>query len=135
LGLLFIWFVYTICLYSWLDMAKVYYGVRFEPSLHSSFKAVAGASGCTVTSAFERFMRSCVEAGSLVFVEKGVLDFEVEARVLVDWLCKGKCFFRDQDGEEVNIQGRLLSILPRVQDVVLKREIEETLKQSVSLKE
>jgi hypothetical protein len=79
-GLLFIWFVYTICLYSWLDMAKVYYGVRFEPSLHSSFKVVAGASGCTVTGAFERFMRSCVEAGSLVFVEKGVLDFEVEAK-------------------------------------------------------
>ena len=51
-------------------MAKVYYGVRFEPSLYSSFKVVAGASGCTVTGAFERFMRSCVEAGSLVFVER-----------------------------------------------------------------
>jgi hypothetical protein len=115
-------------------MAKTYYGVRFEPSLYSSFKAVAGASGCTATSAFERFMRSCVEAGSLVFVEKDVLDFEVEARVLVDWLCKGKCFFRDQDGEEVNVQGRLMSLLPRVHDSVLKGEIEGALKRSVSVK-
>jgi hypothetical protein len=117
-----------------LVMAKVYYGVRFEPSLYGSFKAVAGASGCTVTGAFERFMRSCVEAESLVFVEREVLDFEVEARVLVDWLCKGKCFFRDQDGEEVNVQGRLLWLLPRVHDVGLKEEIEGALKRSVSVK-
>jgi hypothetical protein len=115
-------------------MAKTYYGVRFEPSLYSNFKALAGASGCTVTSVFERFMRSCVEAGSLDFVEKDVLDFEIEARVLVDWLCKGKCFFRDQDGEEVNVQGRLMWLLPRVHDSVLKREIEGALKRSVSVK-
>lgn len=116
-------------------MAKVYYGFRFDPSLYGSFKAVAGTGGCTVTGAFERFMRSCVEAKSLVFVEREVLDFEVEAHVLVDWLSKGKYLFRDQNGEEVNVQGRLLWLLPRVHDVILKREIEGALKRSVLIKE
>jgi len=59
------------------------------------------------------------------------LDFEVEARVFVDWLEKGKHFFRTEDGEEVNVQGRLLWLLPRVQDAALKKHIEDALKNSV----
>jgi hypothetical protein len=52
-----------VCLYNLfiqlVDMAKAFYGIRFEPSLHNSFKAMALASSCTVTRAFERFIRSC----------------------------------------------------------------------------
>ena len=40
----------------------------------------------------------CVDAKALVFVEGNVLDFEVEARVLVDWVGKGKLFLRDSEG-------------------------------------
>ena len=46
--------------------------------------------GCTVTSAFERFMKVCVEGGVLVFPESGVRSFEVEARVLVDLVAEGQ---------------------------------------------
>jgi hypothetical protein len=67
----------------------------------------------------------------LVFPDKGILDFEVEARVFVDWLGKGKRFFRAEGGEEVNIQGRLLWLLPKVQDAALKVMIEDVLKKSV----
>jgi hypothetical protein len=33
------------------------------------------------------------------------VDFELEARVLVDWRGKRKLFYRNHEGEEVNIQG------------------------------
>jgi hypothetical protein len=116
-------------------MAKVFYGFRFDPLVYGEFKKVSSNGGSTVTGAFERFMRGCVEADGLVFVERWVLDFEVEARVLADWLGKGKRFFRDQDGKEVNIQGRMLWLLPKVHDATLKKEMEEALKRSVSEKE
>ena len=136
-GLLRDGFVYMVCLYvlfiqvggCWVS--KVFKGFRFEPLLYASFKKIAGAGGCTVTGAFERFMSGCVDAGVLVFPDKGIGDFEVEARVFVDWLGKGKRFFRAEGGEEVNIQGRLLWLLPKVQDAALKVMIEEALKKSV----
>lgn len=66
-------------------------------------------------------MRGCVEVDALVFPERMVLGLEVEARVLVDWLGKGKRFYRGEDGCEVNIQGRLFSLLGKVHDAALKR--------------
>ena len=51
---------------------------------------------------------------------------------MVDWLGKGKQFYRAEGGEEVNIKGQLLWLLPRVQDAALKGMIEEALKKSVS---
>jgi len=75
-----------------------------------------------------------VEADALVFVDRRVLDFEVEARVSVDWLRKGKYFYRGEEGLEINIQGRLLWLLPKVQNPALKREIEDALKRSVQTK-
>jgi hypothetical protein len=77
-------------------------------------------------------MRGCVEADGLVFAECRVLDFEVEARVLVDWLGKVKRFYRTDTGEEVNVQERLLWLLPKVDNVALKMDIEDVLKESVS---
>ena len=116
-------------------MVKVFKGFRFESGLYNDFHKVADSCGFTLTGAFERFMRECVGAGALVFPDRGVLDFEVEARVLVDWLGKGKCFYRGEGGEEVNIQGRLLWLLPKVHDSALKREIEDVLKKSVAKQE
>ena len=69
---------------------------------------------------------------TLWFLLCPVLDFEVEARVLVDWLGKGKRFYRGEDGCEVNIQGRLFSLLGKVHDVALKSDVEKALKGSVS---
>jgi hypothetical protein len=129
---LFIWFVYTFCLYGWLCLAKVFKGFRFDAELYSGFKRVAGAGGFTVTGAFERFMRGCVECGFLVFPDERLGDFEVEARVLADWLGKGKRFYRLEDGVEVNVQGRLFGLLSKVRDAGLKAQMEKVLKNSVS---
>jgi hypothetical protein len=117
-----------------VGLVKVYHGFRFEPALYAAFKAVLGGSGFTVTGAFERFMQGCVDVDALVFAERRLLDFEVEARILVDWLGKGKLFYRADGGDEVNISGRLLWLLPKVNDASLKGLIEEALKKSVTEK-
>ncbi len=113
-------------------MVKVFKGFRFDPDLYAGFGRLASAGGCTVTGAFERFMSCCVEGGVLVFPDCGVEGFEAEARVLVDWLRKGRRFYRGEGGVEVNIAGRLVWLLLRVRDVELRREMEEELKGSVS---
>jgi hypothetical protein len=127
---LFIRFVYTGgC------VVKVFRGFRFDVELYAGFKRVACAGGCTVTGAFERFMSCCVEGGGLVFPDRGTEGFEAEVRVLVDWLGKGRRFYRGEGGVEVNISGRLVWLLPKVRDAKLRGELEETLKGSVSEQE
>jgi len=127
---LFIRFVYTGgC------VVKVFKGFRFDSELYAGFKRVACAGGCTVTGAFERFMSCCVEGGGLVFPDGGTEGFEAEARVLVDWLRKGRRFYRGEGGVEVNVPGRLVWLLLRVRDAKLRSELEETLKGSVSEQE
>ena len=124
---LFIRFVYTgDC------VVKVFRGFRFNLELYAGFKRVACAGGCTVTGAFERFMSCCVEGGGLVFPEGGTVGFEAEARVLVDWLGKGKRSYRGEGGVEVNVAGRLVWLLPKVRDAALRGEMEAQLKGSVS---
>ncbi len=113
-------------------MAKIFKGFRFEAKIYGDFKSVASAGGCTVTGAFERFMDVCVESGLLVFPEKNIEGFEAEARVLVDWLRKGRRFYRGEDGVEVNISGRLVELLLKVRDSELRHEMEDALKSSVS---
>ena len=61
---LFIWFVYTFCLYTvlvagCLVVGKVFKGFRFDPELYLSFRRLASSGGCTATGAFERFAREC----------------------------------------------------------------------------
>ena len=51
---------------------------------------------------------------------------------MVDWLGKGKRFYRGEGGVEVNIAGRLVWLLSRVRDAGLRLEMEEQLKRSVS---
>jgi hypothetical protein len=112
-------------------VGKVYKGFRFDPELYAGFKRLASSGGCTVTGAFERFMNVCVERGVLVFPEREVAGSEAEARVLVDWLEKGKRFYRGEGGEEVNIAGRLVWLLAKVRSVELRSSMEEQLKRSV----
>ena len=113
-------------------MGKRFYGLRFDPLLYDSFKKVAGAAGKTATSAFERFMQGCVEADALVYAEKRTANFEVEARVLVDWLMKGKRFYHSENGLEVNVQGRLFELILKVQDTKLLTQMKEALEKSVT---
>jgi hypothetical protein len=116
-------------------LAKVFKGVRFDAQLYNDFKSVASAGGCTATGAFERFMSVCVEGGVLVFPERNIEGIEVEARVLVDWLRKGKYFYRGKSGVEVSVPGRLVELLVKVRNSELRAEMEDALKSSVSKKE
>jgi hypothetical protein len=77
-------------------------------------------------------MACCVEGGVLVFPDKGTAGFEAEARVLVDWLGKGKRSYRGEGGVEVNLAGRLVWLLPKVRDAALREKVEAQLKRSVS---
>jgi hypothetical protein len=113
-------------------VVKVLKSFKFDPQIYSNFKQLASGGGYTVTGVFERFMIGCVEGGVLVFPERGVEGFEVEARVLVDWLRKGKRFYRGEGGVEVNISGRLVWLLSKVRDSGLRGEMEDVLKGSVS---
>jgi hypothetical protein len=113
-------------------VGKVFKGFRFDPELYLAFGRLADAAGVTLTAAFERFMSGCVEADVLVFPEVGVAGFEAEARVLADWLGKGKRFYRAADGEEVNVAGRLVWLLSRVRDAELMGLMERRLKESVA---
>ncbi len=104
---------------------------RFDPQLYDQFKALASAGGYTVTGAFERFMQICVDGGVLVFPERDVAGFEAEARVLLDWLGKGKRFYRGEVNEEINVAGRLVSLLTKVRNGELRSNMEDFLKRSV----
>ena len=77
-------------------------------------------------------MSVCVERALLVFPELNIEGFEVEARVLVDWLRKGKRFYRSENGVEVNIAGRLVELLLKVRNSELRGQMEDALKSSVS---
>jgi hypothetical protein len=131
-GGLLICFAYTFCSYKEAaTLSKKQKTFRFNDNLYGKFKQVCDTSHSTITDAFEQFMSNCVEAGKLVYPEKGTANYEIEARILVDWLGKGKLFYRGENGEEANIPGRLLWLIPRIASASLKREIEGTLKKSV----
>jgi hypothetical protein len=106
----------------------------FDPVQYEGFRMVCRKSGVGVTEAFERFMACCIEADKLVYGERAVAAVEAEARVLVDWLGKGKMFYRGPQGEELNVAGRLFWLLPRV-GPVLAVEVEAALKRSVQGKD
>jgi hypothetical protein len=133
-GCFYIRFSYMF-VYMVVFVVKVLKSFKFDPEIYGVFKGLVRVGGCSVTGAFERFMGSCVEGGVLVFPDRGVEGFEVEARVLVDWLGKGRRFYRVEGGGEVNISGRLVWLLPKVRDAKLRCVLEETLKDSVSIQE
>ena len=112
-------------------MPKVFKAFRFDPELYAGFRGLASSSGFSVTGAFERFMSVCVENHAVIFPERpSVGDVEAEARILLDWLEKGEYWYH-LEREELSIQGRLLTLLPKIHNMELKKNIEEGLKNSV----
>jgi len=93
------------------------------------FKNLAAGSGYTVTGAFERFMDLSVEKGALVFPIMGSMDYEAEARVLLNWNKKGEYWYtaRTEEEGETSIMGRLLTLIPLIQNAELKSRIEKVL--------
>ncbi len=109
-------------------MAKVLKSFKFKPQVYESFKQLASKNGYTVTGAFEKFMESAIDHG-LVFpsaVKKE--NVEAEARIMLAWLKEGKYWVNLGGGEETSTRGRLLQLLPNVENADLRLDIEETLK-------
>ena len=110
-------------------MPKSRKGFRFNPQLYDAFSELAAKNGYTVTGAFEKFMASAVEFG-LTFPSAAKTErLDAEARVMLVWLKKDKYWVNLGGKEETSTRGRLLELLPRIEDAKLREEIEETLKE------
>lgn len=109
-------------------MPKSLKSFRFNPQVYDSFRQVASKNGYTVTAALEKFMASAVDYG-LVFPSAAKTEnVEAEARVMLAWLKEGRYWVNLGGGEETSTRGRLLRLLPNVEAVDLRLDIEETLK-------
>ncbi len=108
-------------------MPKKFKAFRLNPELYASFKDVASKNGYTATAALEKFMSSAVKFG-LVFPSAKDEAAEAEARVMLAWLKEGKYWVNLGGKEETSTRGRLLQLLPKVEDGDLRKDIEETLK-------
>ena len=103
-------------------------GFRFNPQMYESFKSLATRSGYTVTAAFEKFMSNSVEFGLSFPSPAKVENVEAEARIMLAWLKEGRYWVNLGGGTETSTRGRLLLLLPAVENADLKKDIEETLK-------
>jgi len=108
-------------------LPKVFKAFRFDPQLYISFKDLASKNGYTATGALEKFMADAVKFG-LVFPSAKNEAAEAEARVMLVWLKEGKYWVNLGGKEETSTRGRLLQLLPKVEDADLRKDIEETLK-------
>lgn len=115
-------------------MAKHVYAHRFKPDFYTNFKEVAKTNGYTVTGAYEDFMAACIETNKIVIPERQLQDYEMAARVLSDWLRKGRFFYRSETGEERSTVGSLFNLIPKIRNKSLRSEVELVLKQSVAEK-
>lgn len=112
-------------------MTKMLKGFRFDPELYARFKTVAQGSSLMVTEAFEKFMKACVEIGAVEFPQSQARkrETEAEAQVLLTWLHRGRVVYsRNKDDDYYSIPGRLLQLLPRIEDPALISKIEDELK-------
>lgn len=112
-------------------MTKKFKAFRFDPELYEKFKEVTQNSNLMVTEAFEKFMRACVEIGAVKFPESATRkrEAETEARVLLAWRRKGRLLYKLGNEENPHsVSGRLLQLLPRIEDDSLRNEIENELK-------
>jgi len=109
-------------------MARVFKAFRFDPQIYAGFKELASKNGLTMTSALEKFMADSLKFG-LVFpsAKEEVVEAE-EARVMLSWLKGGKYWVNLGGKEETSTRGRLLQLLPKVENADLRKDIEETLK-------
>ena len=80
-----------------------------------------------VTEAFEKFMRACVEIGEVKFPEVATpkREAETEARVLLAWLHRRKVWYHlNNEDDPYSVLGRLLQLLPRIEDDALRNDVE-----------
>jgi hypothetical protein len=108
-------------------MPKARKGFRFNPQIYEDFKDLASKNGYTATGALEKFMADAVKFG-LVFPSAKNAAAEAEARVMLSWLKEGKYWVNLGGKEETSTRGRLLQLLPKVENADLKKDIEETLR-------
>jgi hypothetical protein len=112
-------------------VTKTFKAFRFDPDLYAKFKEIAHSSNLMVTEAFEKFMRACVGIGAVRFPEPAApkREAETEARVLLAWLRQGEFWYHlGNEDDEYSVPGRLLQLLPRIEDDSLRNEIENELK-------
>jgi len=109
-------------------MPKAFKAFRFNPQLYASFKSLASKNGYTVTAALEKFMSCALEHGLVFPSAAKTEDVEAEARIMLAWLKKGVYWISLGGEKETSTKGRLLHLLPMVENAELKKEIEETLK-------
>jgi hypothetical protein len=107
-------------------MPKARKGFRFNSQLYDSFKDLASRNGYTVTGALEKFMADSVRHG-LVFPSGENEAAEAEARVMLAWLQAGKYWVNLGGKTETSTRGRLLELLPKIEDAGLRKDVEETL--------
>jgi hypothetical protein len=108
-------------------LAKPFRTFRFDLQVHVAFKDLASKNGYTVTAALEKFMADAVKFG-LVFPSAKNAAAEAEARVMLSWLKEGKYWVNLGDKAETSTRGRLLQLLPNIENAELRKDIEETLK-------
>jgi hypothetical protein len=116
-------------------MTKTFKAFRFDPDLYTKFKEIAHSSNMMMTEAFEKFMKACVEIGAVKFPEAQShrRDVETEARVLLTWLRKRQfCYHLNNEEDQYSVPGRLLQLLPRIEDETLRKEVEDELKKKGS---
>jgi hypothetical protein len=109
-------------------LAKINKTFRLNPQVYADFKDLASKSGYTATGALEKFMADAVKFG-LVFPSAKNAAAEAEARVMLAWLKEGKYWVSLGGKEETSTRGRLLQLLPKIEDADLRKDIEENLKQ------
>ena len=108
-------------------MPKKFKAFRLNPELYETFKKEAAKNGYTITAAIEKFMVDSVKHG-LAFPSAKNEAVEAEARVMLTWLKEGKYWVNLGDKQETSTRGRLLQLLPKIEDAELRKDIEETLK-------
>lgn len=112
-------------------MTKKFKAFRFDPDLYEKFKTLTQNSNLMVTDALEKFMKACVDAGAVTFPESSARkrEVEAEARVLLTWLRRKQQWYHLNNEEDpYSVTGRLLQLLPRIDDEALRNEIENELK-------
>ena len=108
-------------------MPKIDKCFRFNPQVYADFKKLASKNGYTATGALEKFMADAVQYG-LNFPSGKNAAIEAEARIMLAWLKEGKYWVNLGGKEETSTRGRLLELLPTVENAELRKDIEETLK-------
>ena len=92
---------------------------------------MARKNGYTAISALEKFMVDAIRF-ELAFPSVKEEAAQAEARVMLSWLNDGEYWVNLGDKAETSTRGRLLQLLPKVENPKLRQEIEERLKKEIT---